>query len=151
MEFTGRSPLNLVQISSGTYVQKDVSIWLAKDHTAQPTLAIGEDSFIGRNTFIGVYDPIIIGSFVQIAAYCYLVSQNHGYLRRDIPMKHQEFVAGPITIEDDVWLGTHVVVLPDVTIARGAIVAAGSIVTKDIPAYEIWGGVPARFIKHRPE
>ena len=58
----------------------------------------------------------------------------------DIAIKDQGFEGAPITIEDDVWLGTHVVVLPGVTIGRGAIVSAGSVVNRDIPAWEIWGG-----------
>ena len=59
-------------------------------------------------------------------------------------------VKAPVVIEDDVWLGTHVVVLPGVTIGKGAIIGASSVVTKDIPAYEVWAGVPAKFIKRRP-
>ena len=151
IDFMGREPYDYINIGCDTHIQKDVSIWLAPDELASPKLSIGYDTFIGRNSFIGVYQSITIGSCVQIAAYCYLVSQNHGYSRRDIPMKHQDFVGGPIIIEDDVWLGTHVVVLPDVTIGRGAIVAAGAVVNKNIPPYEIWGGVPAKFIKMRPE
>jgi carbonic anhydrase/acetyltransferase-like protein (isoleucine patch superfamily) len=150
IEFTGCAPFDCVELGRDTHIQQDVTIWLAPDKDACPKLTIGCDSFIGRNSFLGVHQPITIGSYVQIAAYCYLVSQNHGYARRDIPIKHQDFVGGPIVIEDDVWLGTHVVVLPNVIISKGAIVAAGSVVTKNIPAYEIWGGVPAKFLKMRP-
>ncbi|MUG94040.1 acyltransferase [Scytonema sp. UIC 10036] len=107
-------------------------------------------AYIGRNTFIGVFHPITIGEASQIGAYSYLISANHCYERRDIPIIEQGFVGAEIVIEDDVWLGTHVVVLPGVTIGQGAIVAAGSVVTKDIPPYQVWGGVPAKFIKHRP-
>jgi acetyltransferase-like isoleucine patch superfamily enzyme len=64
-------------------------------------------------------------------------------------MQLQGFVGAPIVLEADVWLGTHVVVLPGVTIGRGAIVAAGSVVNRDVPAHEIWGGAPARFLKRR--
>ena len=56
---------------------------------------------------------------------------------------------GPITVEDDVWLGFRVTVLSGVTVGRGAVVAAGSVVTKDIPPYSIVGGVPARVIRYR--
>lgn len=150
-EFTGRLPIDYISIGSQTHINRDVSIWFAPDEAADPLLTIGDDSFVGRNCFFGIYDPIHIGSHVQIAAYCYLVSQNHGYSRRDIPIKHQDFVGAPITIEDDVWLGTHVVVLPGVTIGKGAIVAAGAVVNKDIPPYEIWGGVPAKYLRTRPE
>ncbi|MBP5973266.1 acyltransferase [Brasilonema sp. CT11] len=109
-----------------------------------------KQSYIGRNTFIGVFQPITIGEDVLIGAYSYIISGNHCYERRDIPIGAQGFVGAPIVIEDGAWLGTHVVVLPGVTIGKGAIVAAGSVVTKSIPAYEVWGGVPAKFIKNRP-
>ena len=56
-----------------------------------------------------------------------------------------------IILEDDVWIGVNAVVLKGVTIGRGAIVAAGSVVTKSIGAYEIWAGVPARKIRVRPD
>ena len=56
-----------------------------------------------------------------------------------------------ITLEDDVWIGAEAVILKGVTIGRGAIVAAGSVVTKSVGAYEIWGGIPAKKIGMRPE
>ena len=55
----------------------------------------------------------------------------------------------PITIENDVWIGRRVIVMNGVTISNGAVVAAGAVVTKDIPPYEVWAGVPAKFIKKR--
>ena len=86
----------------------------------------------------------------MIGPFCHILSGNHRFDRRDIPVRKQGHDIAPVAIEDDVWLGTHVVVLPGVTIGKGAIVAAGAVVNKDIPAYEIWGGVPAKFIKERP-
>ena len=56
-----------------------------------------------------------------------------------------------ITIEEDVWIGTEAVILKGVTIGRGAIIAAGSVVTKSVGAFEIWGGVPAKKVRMRPE
>ena len=58
---------------------------------------------------------------------------------------------GITIIEDDVWIGTAAIIMSGVTIGRGSIVAAGSVVTKDIPSCEIWGGVPARKIRDRFE
>ena len=54
-----------------------------------------------------------------------------------------------IVLEGDNWIGANATVLKGVTIGKGAVVAAGAIVTKDIPAYEVWGGIPAKFIKKR--
>ena len=149
--FTGRPhPQLYVDVGEKCGLEEHVTIWIAEMEEAHPRLQLGKDVFIGRNTYIGVYEPISIGNYAMIGAYSYIISANHAYARRDVPIKYQGFVGQPIVIEDDVWIGTHVVILPGVTVGKGAIVAAGSLVNKNIPAYEIWGGVPAKFIKQRP-
>ncbi|MDF5718620.1 MAG: glycosyltransferase [Rhizonema sp. NSF051] len=145
-----RPDLETLEIGEKCNINQDFSLWLSPDEGANPKFVMKKEACISRNTFIGVFQPITIGEYVQIGAYSYIISANHCYERRDIPILKQGFVGAPIMIEDDAWLGTHVVVLPGVTIGKGAIVAAGSVVTKDIPAYEVWGGVPAKFIKNRP-
>lgn len=109
----------------------------------------GRNIHIGRNVFInaccqfqdqgGIYigDGTLIGHSVIIA------TLNHDFE----PSKRQNLGHAPVHIGKRVWLGTRVTVLPGVTIGDNAIVAAGAVVTKDIPANEIWGGVPAKFIK----
>lgn len=89
---------------------------------------------------------IKIGDRVMIASHCALTSLSHDY--------GQEFMnttqtQGEINIEDDVWIGAHSVVLPGVTIGRGAVIGAGSIVTHDIAPYTIAFGMPARRYKKR--
>lgn len=152
IDFIGRPDgYNYVRIHPGAGLERDITIWISPDAGSQPELILGEKVFIGRDTYLGVYKPIHIGRRVLVGAYCYLISANHNIERRDIPIVEQGFTGAPIVIEDDAWLGTHVVVLPGVTIGRGAVIGASSVVTCDIPAWEIWGGVPARFIKQRPE
>lgn len=152
VEFSGLPvPSPWMTISPGCTVERDVTLWLSPHAGAEPKMAIGRDVFIGRNTYIGAYKPITIGALTQIGAYSYLISANHNYASRAVPIRGQGFVGAPIVIEEDVWIGTHVVVLPGVTIGRGAVIAAGSLVNKDVPPYEVWGGTPARFLKHRPE
>ena len=150
-EFTGQLPFDRLKISHGAALEREVTVWFSPDTGAEPVLELKERAFVGRNTYLGVYQPISIGANTIIGAYCYLISGNHRYDRRDIPIRDQGFTGAAIVIEHDVWIGTHVVVLPGITIGEGAIVAAGSIVSKNIPAYEIWGGVPAKFLKQRPE
>lgn len=71
--------------------------------------------------------------------------------RRDIPINIQsDCSTGPITISNDVWLGTNVIILKNVNIGEGVVVAAGSVVTKSIPAYELWAGIPAKKVANRP-
>lgn len=62
---------------------------------------------------------------------------------------HQTLIKGSITIEDDVWIGSHTIILPDISIGKGAVVGAGSVVTKDIQPYSIVFGNPARHYKFR--
>ncbi len=152
IEFTGVSqPYDLIIIGAGSKIERDTTIWFSPNHGANPHLSIGNQVFIGRNVYLGVYQPIIIGSSALIGAYSYIISANHCYDSRAVPIINQGFIGLPIVIGDDVWIGTHVVVLPGVTIGTGAIVAASSVVNRDIPPYEIWGGTPARFLKMRPE
>jgi acetyltransferase-like isoleucine patch superfamily enzyme len=92
---------------------------------------------------------ITIGNFVRIAPYVAMIATNHRFDRLDVPISAQGHNFGPITIEDDVWIGAHVVVTAGVTIGHGSVIGAGSVVTRDIPAYSIAVGAPARVIKSR--
>ena len=79
-----------------------------------------------------------------------ILTENHRFERTDIPMRLQgRQELRPVAIHDDVWIGTRVIILPGVTVGRGAIIGAGAIVTKDIPEYAIVGGNPAKLIKYR--
>lgn len=152
LEITGLfPPFTKLQVGANTIIERDVTLWICEDAGADPRLTLGENVFVGRNTYLGVFQPISVGSFTMIGSYSYLISANHRHERRDIPMLKQGYYGSPINIGDDVWIGTHVVVLPGVTIGTGAIIAAGSVVNRDVPPYEIWGGTPARFIKQRPQ
>ena len=71
-------------------------------------------------------------------------------MRTDIPMRGQGSTpARKVTVSSDVWIGARVIILPGVTIGQGAIIAAGAVVTKDVPPFSVVGGVPARVIKFR--
>ncbi|HEY2510675.1 MAG TPA: acyltransferase [Polyangiaceae bacterium] len=146
----GARDVSRIRIGRGLTIERDVTFWISANQGACPDIVLGDSVFIGRNTYIGAFQPIEIGRASMVGAYSYIVSGNHGFERRDIPMREQEFIGAKIVLEEDVWLGTHTVVLPGVRIGRGAIVAAGSVVNRDVPPYEIWGGAPARFIKMRP-
>lgn len=91
-------------------------------------LTIGKNCFFNLNVSITCMDRITIGSNCKFANNCVLVDHDHDY-KNDL----SQFVTAPIVIEDNVWLGANVVVLKGVTIGRGAVIAAGSIVSKDVP------------------
>lgn len=112
---------------------------------------------VGRNCFFGEYtcirgqggvrigDGVYTGTQVQIAAV------NHVYADPDRFIKDQGITAEGITIEDDVWLGSNVVVVDGVTIGKGCVVGAGAVVTRNLPPYSVAVGVPAKVVKDRRE
>ncbi|MCK5538014.1 MAG: acyltransferase [Bacteroidales bacterium] len=110
---------------------------------------LGENSFIMPYSVISINEKITIGKDVMIADNVSIRDDDHRFDRLDIPMRKQEMVTSPIIIEDDVWIGHGAIILRGVKIGTGAIVAAGAVVTKDVPAYAIVGGVPAKIIKYR--
>lgn len=149
--FTGRDrSYHAVEIADPVIIEGLVNFHITGLPDKQPRLRIGTHAFIGMGAFVQVFDAVTIGAYALIGPYCYIASTNHRFERRDIPIQQQGFTTAPVTIGEDAWLGTQVVVLPGVTIGKGAIIGAGSVVTRDVPAYEIWAGVPARFVKNRP-
>ena len=106
---------------------------------------IGQRSRIGMgNVLIG---PVTIGNDVILAQNIVLSGLNHGYEDIHLPPHKQPVTKKKITLEDEVWIGANVVVVAGVTIGKHAIVAAGSVVTKDVPAYSVVAGNPAKIIK----
>lgn len=121
--------------------------------------------FAAEGGFIEIGDRVSFNTNVQINASmgrsirmgdCVLVgpnvvlrSANHRFERTDLPIRDQGHVVGDIVIEDDVWLGANVVVVGDVRIGQGAVIAAGAVVTRDVPRMAVAGGVPARVLKMR--
>ena len=106
---------------------------------------VGDRTRIGlSNTIIG---PVKVGSDVRLAQNVVLSGLNHNYTSIDSPIHKQGINTKEIVVEDESWIGANVVVVPGVTIGKHAIVAAGSVVTKDVPPYSVIGGNPARILK----
>jgi acetyltransferase-like isoleucine patch superfamily enzyme len=151
IELQGNFSIQFIETGSGISLEKEVTLSFVRDKEAtHPHLRIGDGVFIGKNTFISIHAPIFIGANVLIGPYCYITSCNHAFKTRALPIGLQGYTFAPVVIETGAWLGTHVIVLPGVTIGEGAIIGAGAVVTRNIPPYEIWGGSPAEFIAHRP-
>ncbi len=106
---------------------------------------IGDRTKIGlSNTIIG---PVTIGNDIRLAQNITLSGLNHNYEDVNLPIHVQGVSTSPIVIEDDSWLGANVVVVAGVSIGKHSIIAAGSIVTKNIPPYSVAVGNPARVLK----
>lgn len=112
--------------------------------------AVG-DVLIGNHTRIGIHDtiigPVTIGNHVNLAQGITVTALNHNFKDTSLRIDEQGFSTKPIVIEDDVWIGANAVILPGVTIGKHVVVAAGAVVTKDVPDNTIVGGVPAKEIK----
>lgn len=114
-------------------------------------ITVGDGTAINEGCVITAMERVDIGARVMIAPRVYILDVDHKFDRRDIPIAEQGYVVRPVVIEDDVWIGTGAVITKGVRIARGAIIGANSVVTRDIPPYAIAVGVPAKVIKERPE
>jgi maltose O-acetyltransferase len=107
---------------------------------------IGRDVSIAAFVHIWGGGGVHIGDRVLIGSHCAITSETHDHRVAGMNASH---VAKPVVIEDDVWLGAHAVILPGITIGRGAVIGAGAVVTKNIEPMSIVGGVPAKPIGKR--
>ena len=108
-------------------------------------VTIGDRTLIGMsNVLIG---PLRIGNDVILAQNIVLSGLNHGYQDAGLPIRDQPCTTAEIVVEDEVWIGANSVITAGVRIGRHAVVAGGSVVTKDVPPYTIVGGNPARPLK----
>ena len=130
------------------HVGEDVNIEKGAQITS--TMEIGDRSGVGINAKI--HGRVIIGNDVMMGPECIIYTKNHAFADTTIPMNQQGFSEEkPVIIGNDVWIGGRVTILPGVHIGDGAIVGAGAVVTKDVPAYAIVGGNPAKILKYRKE
>ena len=123
----------------GSSVLRHVELWNPQN------IFIGSHVIINRRVFLDGRGALLtIGDNVDIATEAMVWTLEH-----DVSSSSHETKAAPVTIEDHAWIGCRAQILPGVKIGRGAVIAAGAVVTKDVPANEIWGGVPAKRIGHR--
>ena len=143
-----------ISIGKGTFVSEGV-ILTAWDKYANdsfnPYITIGNNCSIGEYAHITACVGIQIGNNVLTGRRIYISDNSHGNTsieHMDIPpIKRPLFVKGPVIIEDNVWIGERACILSGVRIGRGAIIGANAVVTKDVPAYAVVGGIPARILK----
>ena len=134
-------------------IEKDVSlddgvVLLCSGPPQQNKIRIDQGTYLNRYTMIDAHFAISIGRNCMIGPYCYITDANHGRAT-GVPVKEQKMEPQPVVIEDDVWLGAGVVVLPGVRLGRGCVIGAGAVVTHDVPADAVFAGVPAARIGSR--
>jgi len=109
------------------------------------------DIYIGDRTRIGLgctlIGPVSIGNDVRIAQNVVMSGLNHKYEDISLPISQQGVTTNNIVVEDEVWIGANCVILPGVTVKKHAVVAAGSIVRRNVPAYSVVAGNPAKVMK----
>ncbi|MEZ3159182.1 acyltransferase [Microbacterium sp. BWT-B31] len=153
--------LRLAHFSSYSFVRQVRRLRLGEGVTMAPNvsfrnaerIAIGAGSHIGEFCVIWAGNStgrILIGDKCLFAPHVTLTASNYGIERGPVAIMDQPKVEEDIVVGAGAWLGANVVVLAGVTIGEGAVIAAGAVVTKDVPAFAIAGGVPARVIGERP-
>ena len=111
-------------------------------------VTLGNNSQIGP--FCEIRGGVTIGDNVMMAPEVVFYTSNHCHQSTEVPMLQQGYTPiKPIYVEDDVWIGRRVIVLPGVTIGKGSIIGAGAVVAKDIPPYSVAVGNPAVVVKSR--
>jgi acetyltransferase-like isoleucine patch superfamily enzyme len=129
------------QVRPSGYYGRDVGVGLR----------VGANSNVGPGCYLGASGGITIGDNVLMAPAVIILSEEHNFDERGVTIKSQGVRHAPTEIADDVWLGARATVLGGTRIGRGAVVAAGAVVTRDVPPGAIVGGVPARVIRDRAD
>jgi len=136
-------------ISIGDETMLERNVVLSTGPVPGAMIKLGNRVSVGNGTVMVGHASIEIGDAVMIGPLCYITAGTHIFDRTNTAMLDQGIRGHGVRIEDDVWIGAGVVILDKVTIHKGAIIGAGAVVTRDVPAGAIVGGVPARLIKQR--
>lgn len=148
LRWVGHIPLHTVRhtayLLAGVRMGQGSTIHMWANFFQPKNIEIGSDTVIGNNVFLDGRAPLIIGNHTDIAAEVLIYNSEHDISAEDF-LAHEETVE----IGDYVFIGPRAIILPGVKIGRGAVVAAGAVVTKSVPDFAIVGGVPAKEIGSR--
>ena len=148
LRFVGFIPIHTIRkifyLASGIDMPLNSTIHIGANFFKPSNIKIGHDTIIGDHCFLDGRAKLIIGNHVGIASQVLIYNDEH-----NIHSDNYENSFGPVEIGDYVFIGPRAIILPDIKIGKGAVVAAGAVVTKDIPDFEIWAGVPAKKIGDR--
>jgi acetyltransferase-like isoleucine patch superfamily enzyme len=141
-----------VTIGDGTYVMHNaiLHVYNFRD-LPHAGITIGARSLVGEGCVLRGQGGITIGDDVFLAPLVQVLAVDHSFSDPDLPISMQPISARGISIDDDVWIGGGAIILDGVRIGRHSVVAAGAVVTRDVPAWSVVGGVPARVLKRLAE
>lgn len=145
-----------ITIGKNTYIDSHCIIGAWDYHKAtntryNPKIEIGDGCHIGEFSHITAINSVVIKNNVLTGRFVLITDNSHGATDKEFlvlpPMKRFLYSKGPVIINDNVWIGDKVTILPGVIIGEGSVIAANSVVTKNVPAYSVVGGNPAKIIK----
>jgi len=113
-------------------------------------LRIGDQTWIGQQCFLHAGGGLTLGARVGVGPGVRIITSAHQEAGRELPVLFSPVDFAPVVIEDDADLGVASVILPGVTVGKGAVIGAGAVVTADVPPYAVAAGVPARVLRYRP-
>lgn len=140
-----------ISIGKNVSVMRHCILETCPNETLQPSLIIGDGASIGEYSHITCAQQIEIGDGLLTGRFVLITDNGHGKSSVDEmelpPILRSVYSHGPVIIGRNVWIGDKATILPNVTIGDGAIIAANAVVTKDVPAYAIVAGIPAKVVK----
>lgn len=132
----------------GAEIAKKAIIYFRAELRAPQKLKIGKGSIIGDNAILDARSGLTIGENVNLSSNVSIYTLQHNHRSPDFDCKFDRDLS--VRIENRVWLGSNVIVLPGVTIGEGAVVCAGAVVAHDVPPYAVVAGIPAKQVGERP-
>jgi acetyltransferase-like isoleucine patch superfamily enzyme len=142
--FSNRLRMWLYHSFLGMEMGRDCIVWAGNRFNDITGFSMGSNVIVGPNNVFLIRGGIEIGNNVNLSGFSFFISQSH-----DVNDPYGHTLLAKIRIKDDAWVATHAMVMPGVTIGRGAVVAAGAVVVKDVPDYVVVAGNPARQIGTR--
>lgn len=134
-------------IGNNVYISYGTSIF-SRERGNEGELSVGTGSHIANGCVIDMSGNLTIGNYVALGSNCTIYTHNHKYDDKDAPGAWKsDIIVKSVVIEDGAWIGSNVTILPGVRVGSRSVIAAGSVVTKDVEPGAVYGGNPARFIK----
>lgn len=136
------TPRSRIRAGTGVYLKQDIDLRIDGE------LILGDNVYMQQGAVVSAHNRVEIGTNSGFAEYVSVHDNNHGRGSDDVSFRTVEHPSAPVVIGRNVWVGAKATITMGVTIGDNAIIAAGAVVTRDVPAGAIAGGVPARVIGH---